>query len=92
MENILHELYYGNIRPSEGRLPKSPEYKTAIADIEKYESELLSKLNDKGKELYRKLTLAIILRDVIEYEYIFEDAFKLGVKIILACLIEKGDM
>lgn len=44
MENILQELYHGNIR----------------------------------------------LSDVIESAYVFEDAFKLGAQIMLACLNESG--
>lgn len=90
MENIIHELYHGNIRPTDGRFPQLPKYKAAAEEVTKIENNLLALLNDEGKELYRQLTLAAIPRDVIENAYAFEEAFKLGARIMLNCLTESG--
>ena len=86
MRKILFELYYGNIRPSEGTFPKDEEYRTASNQVVSIEAALLSNLDEVSQELYRQLTFAQIACDSIENAYAYADGFRTGVSIMLDCV------
>jgi len=55
------------------------------------ETEFLSKLNEEETNLYKELIRATYDRDTIEEAEIYSDGFILGVKLMLACLWERGE-
>jgi len=89
MQKILFGLYYGNINPYEGILPKEEEYRKAADQVVAMESELMSRLDDAGQELYRQLTFALITRDNIEDAYTYAIGFRTNAHIILACITQE---
>ena len=89
MQNILHELYYGNVRLCEGKVPKEEEYRKAADKVVAIESALMSKFDDTEQELYRQLTFALITLGSIENAYIYADGFRTGARIMLECMSQK---
>ena len=89
MENILNELFYGNIHPME-QIPYTKPMKEVTKCISKHRDALSEKLDDQGKEALEKLVDNL-------YEYCsllscetFLYAIKLGANLMIA-LTQKGD-
>jgi len=89
MRNILHELYYGNLRPGEGVLQEEPEYREAANQAYSILSAFLENLDDDSRKLYNQVEIAISARDSIEYAYVYIDGFRTGARIMLACMSQK---
>jgi len=89
MQNILHELYHGNISPWEREVPKEEEYRKTADQLVAIESILISKFDDADKELYRQLTSALIALASFDYASIYADGFRTGANIMLACLSQE---
>jgi len=89
MHKILKELYYGNIHPCDGILPKEEEYRKAIKQALSIEAALLSTLDATGHELYNQLEFANAACDSIESAYIYADGFRTGANIMLACVVQE---
>ena len=83
MENILEELWYGNICPNADYYKGSPETKALLSRISDYHSDLTSTLTDKQIEVLEKFNECYNeISDIYERK-IFEYAFKLGARIAI---------
>ncbi|WP_040197402.1 DUF6809 family protein [Candidatus Soleaferrea massiliensis] len=82
MQNILHELYYGNIFPCENRQPESNEYQRDCKTALNLEEAFLSNLNEKQKEAYHQLTISWLDVSSLESAQAFADGFKLAVRVM----------
>ena len=89
MKNILEELWYGNICPSDGCRKNTPEVKELMGYIADHHEALLGMLTDKQKETFEKFDDCWDeLTDINERE-IFVYAFKLGARIAIDVLTER---
>jgi len=89
MQDILKELYYGNLRPGKDVLQKEPEYREAANRAYSILSAFLENLDDDSRKLYNQVEVALAARDCIEYAYVYTDGFRTGAKIMLACLSQE---
>lgn len=85
MENIISELYLGNIRPVE-----NPQKKTKQLEREqKAYDNLIEKLNDEQKLLLEKFINCTELNHANELTDTFAFGFKIGVKLTVAVYTEE---
>ena len=81
--SILHELWYGNIKPSEDK-EISDEEKELVELMARHQEYLISKLKDKELDVFEKY-----VECVDEYTSIIEcQAFKIGFKLAVRLLNE----
>lgn len=81
MSNVLEELWYGNIAPSEQNSSDSTDAKELFALIVRHRDDLDSSITDKQKETLEKLMDASFeLHGKLEKQA-FLIGFKLGMKI-----------
>ena len=81
MENILEELWYGNINPQENRRINSKEMKELLRYISRYRESLEKSFTDEQKEVFGKLQDCLIEYMCLNEAAIFSYAFKLGGRI-----------
>lgn len=86
--NIIEELWYGNIDPLNGGIPKSPEMKELIQYIARHREDLEKTLTDEQKEVFEKFDDCNSELNRLSETSIFECGFKLGARLILSVLIE----
>lgn len=91
MQNILEDLYQGNIRPVEKRYLKSSMYNEEILKLNELIEELSDELNEKQKERLNELIRTTSNITAIECESDFKTGIRLGAKIILEILIPSDD-
>jgi len=89
VQDILKELYCGNLRPGEDVLQKEPEYRETANRAYSILSVFLANLDDDSRRLYNQPEVALAARDSIEYAYVYTDGFRTGARIMLACLLQK---
>lgn len=63
--NIIEELWYGNIDPLNGCIFKPPEMKELIQYIARYREDWEKTLTDEQKEVFEKFEIAIV--SLIDY-------------------------
>ena len=83
MDNIINELYYGNIRPVEQMGGLTPEAAAIMKRVHENEDRLEASLNEQEKELFH-----IIQDDRLEVTCIieekrFREAFCLGARLMM---------
>lgn len=86
MDEVLTELFYGNIRPIES-CPETKEYKELSEDLQRIYCEFVDHLNKYNKELENEFTEIINRKNLllaIENEKAFQDGFCLGVQLIIS--------
>ena len=83
MDNIINELYYGNICPVEqmGRL--TPETKAILKRINENEKELEKSLNEQGKAILHSVQDDRLELDSIIRENRFREVFALGARLAI---------
>ncbi len=86
--NVIEELWYGNIDPLNGGIFKSPEIKELIQYIARHRENLEKTLTDEQKEVFGKFDDCNSELNRLSETSIFECGFKLGAKLILSVLIE----
>ena len=76
--DILEELWYGNITPTEySRIENNANYKEALSLVTQQQERLKTTLNDEQKDLFERLLTANE-----EFSNIIElDCFKVGFKL-----------
>ena len=84
--NILEELWYGNVHPSELNIKKHSPYKELLALMIRHQDDLLSRLNDEEKEIFEKYADAA--SEMYSHTNIaaFISGFTLGAKIMVEVL------
>lgn len=87
MENIISELYYGNIRPVEqmGKLP--PEVKAILKRLHESEDKLEESLNEQAKALLHAIQDDRLEATCIIQEKRFCEAFTLGARLMAEMLM-----
>ena len=81
--NILEELWYGNIEPSEYDTSLEPEYKELLQLISRNEDKLLATMTKEQKELFSRYTDCVREYQTMAECLLFQNSFRLGAKIML---------
>ena len=82
--DILEELWYGNITPTEySRIENNANYKEALRLVKQNQERLIATLNDEQKALLEKLlTASEEFANIIELDC-FKVGFKLGARLAI---------
>ena len=83
MDNIINELYYGNIRPVEQMGGLTPEAATIMKRVHENEDRLEACLNETEKELLHTIQNDRLDVTCIIEEKRFREAFTLGVRLMM---------
>ena len=79
---ILEEMWLGNIKPNERKLPSNSEQYELVSLIVRHEETLFPMLSEQAKETYEKLRdCRSELSSLVECEA-FTSGFRLGAKIM----------
>lgn len=89
-QDILSQLYYGNIVPWENRNDKTPEMEPFSDQVDKDIQCLDNLLDDEGKKVLERL-----LDNSAELERLmvcegFKDGFRLGVQLVAAGMVSRN--
>lgn len=85
---LLEEFWYGNIEPTEYDSDASKEYKEALRLISRNEEKLLATMTDEQKELFSRYTDAVREYQTMAECLLFQNSFKLGVRMIMEVMEE----
>ncbi len=86
MENVIKELWHGNIAPQSDSRNNSPEMKQLMEYMARHHDDLLKSMTDEQKEILEKFDDCWSEYASYAEEAIFEYAFKLGMKIAMEVL------
>ena len=81
--NILEEVWYGNIEPTEYDTSSGKEYKELIQLISRNEDKLLATMTDEQKELFAKYADCVREYQVMSECLLFQNSFRLGGRMML---------
>lgn len=81
--NILEELWYGNLYPSEYDTGTDPEYKEFLYLISRNEDKLIATLTEEQKELFFQYTDCVREHQAIAECLLFQNSFRLGARVML---------
>lgn len=87
--NILEELWYGNIEPSEYDTSPEPEYKELLQLISRNEDKLLATMTEEQKELFSRYTDCVREFQAMAECLMFQNSFRLGARMMLAVMIDR---
>lgn len=89
MEDVIRNLYYGNLCPSEKCSINSPQIKVLANKICKQRQEIINELTKEQKDVLEQYN-NLLLELHSEYcEQFFTDGFKLGAQFIIEIYAEK---
>lgn len=89
--SILEELWYGNVKPNENKLPSNSEQYELVGLIVEHEEVLFPILSEQAKEIYDKLReCRSELSSLVECEA-FVSGFRLGARIIFEVMEADDD-
>lgn len=88
MNNIIKELWHGNIVPQSDSRNNSPEIKQLMEYMARHQDDLFKTMADAQKEIFEKFDDCWSKYASYAEEAIFEYAFRLGMKIAIETLIE----
>ena len=83
MDNIINELYYGNIRPVEQMGGLTPEATAIMKRVHENEDKLESSLNEQEKDLFHTIQNDRLDVTCIIEEKRFREAFSLGARLMM---------
>ena len=86
MENLINELYYGNVRPVEQMGGLTAEAAAIMKRVHENEDKLEASLNDQEKELLRTIQDDLLDAASIIEEQRFREAFILGARLMTEIL------
>ncbi|CDC71993.1 putative uncharacterized protein [Candidatus Colimorpha enterica] len=89
MRSIINELWHGNIIPQEDSRTNTKEMKELISYIARHDEDLEKLLTDEQKVIFEKYQDCWNEYVSLAEAAIFEYAFKLGAKLMLAVVSEK---
>ncbi len=87
-DDIITDLWYGNIDPLNGELFKSPETKKLIELISRHREDLDKTMTDEQKAVFEKYNDCNSELNSLSESAIFRCGFKLGAQTILTMVIE----
>lgn len=85
---LLKEFWYGNIKPTECDTSSGREYKKLQEPIYRNEEKLKATMTDEQKALFEKYTDCVREFQTITDCLIFQNGFKLGVRMMLEIMEE----
>lgn len=85
---LLEEFWYGNIEPTEYDTSSNKEYKKIVELIFRNEEKLKDSMTDEQIELFEKYTDCVREFQTITDCLIFQNGFKLGVRMMLEIMGE----
>ena len=88
MMEILKDLYFGNIRPSERAIRKGSDYQKAEEEVSALEDAFRAELSAEGKRVYGAYVskrMSLLETDDCDS---FIKGYRLGVKLMLAVLLD----
>ena len=88
MNNIIKELWHGNIVPQSDSRNNSPEMKQLMEYMARHHDDLLKTMIDEQKEIFEKFEDCWSEYASYAEEAIFTYTFKLGMKIAIETLSE----
>lgn len=83
MNNVIDDLYLGNINPNENMRICDPEYLHLARKSVKLERELTRLLNTEQKKLFDEFITICGSMNALEIRLRFIEGFRLGAKIML---------
>ena len=89
MKKLLKEFWYGNISPFEQFYHNTKEMQELSGFIARHYDDLMERLPEKEKDILVKLNENILELESLTNEALFTYAFSLGMRLTLACLVEK---
>ena len=84
MRSVINELWHGNIVPQEDSRNNSPEMKELMEYMARHHDDLLKTMSDEQKETFEKFHDCWSEYMSLAEAAIFEYAFKLGARLVLA--------
>lgn len=84
--NILEELWYGNIEPSEYDTSSDSEYKEILRLINRNEDKLLATMTVEQKEIFSRYQDCVREYQAMAECLLFQRSFCLGAQIMLKVL------
>ncbi|OJU08230.1 MAG: hypothetical protein BGN88_11125 [Clostridiales bacterium 43-6] len=91
MENIIKELYWGNIHPVEKPVDKGSEYAVCQHKINQIYDELNSCMGAEEQKKFSRITELQMDSEALAARESFVEGFRLGAKITAAVYIGYGD-
>ncbi len=93
MRRILEDFYLGNIVPYDKRMAANSELRRLVKRVSDRETQLTERLNEEERKLLNALIDAQHEIDRITAVENFILGFRLGVRLMVACMDEEdGDM
>lgn len=86
--NVLEELWYGSLEPSEFDSSSSKEYKELLHLVSRNEEKLLASMTEEQKELFSKYSDTLREFHSLAECLLFQNSFKLGARMMIAVLEE----
>ena len=88
MNNMIKELWHGNVCPQTDSRNNSPDMKQLMEYIARHHDDLLKTMTDEQKEIFKKLDDCWSEYTSLAESAIFEYAFKLAMRVTVESLIE----
>ena len=84
--NVLEELWYGNLEPSEFDSSSSKEYKELLHLVSRNEEKLLATMTAEQKELFSRYSDCVREFQALAECLLFQNSFKLGARMMAEVL------
>jgi hypothetical protein len=89
--DIIEQLYFGNIDPSALTFDRDSEFGQAMDDLTNAEEHIRSVLSEADKPVFEKLIKAQHTIDAATAQDAFAKGFRLGAKLMLAVFDDSAD-
>lgn len=86
--NVLEELWYGNLEPSEFDSSSSMEYKELLHLVGRNEEKLLAAMTAEQKELFSKYSDTLREFQSLAERLLFQRSFQLGARMMIEIMRE----
>ena len=86
--NVLEELWYGNLEPSEFDSSPGKEYKELLHLVSRNEEKLLATMTTEQKELFSRYSDCVQEFQSLAECLLFQNSFKLGARMMIAVMEE----
>jgi len=84
--NVLKELWYGNLDPTEYDACPDEEYKELIRLISRNEEKLLETMTEEQRDIFSRYSDCVREHQALAESLLFQNSFRLGARIMLEIL------
>jgi len=88
MKNLLHELYHGRIPGWDSQIYSKSELEEITQKIQRERKHFKNIMSERNFDKFRELEALHAESHAIRYEYVYTNAFRLGV--MLMCAVFMG--